>query len=390
MEGVGAQITHIRLAWSRRMNKVAFIVPINPTEGFFSQIAALNLALGALDWRRWNPSLHILVGGDLDVRTFQRWQPYLLEASTILVPPAQFAREGIWAQSDGVFRWIPGDADVIVAVDADILPVGDLEGVLDCVVDTTSVAGVIAHYTFPFWPGRQSREAWERVREGLVRQSLRFEHSYSLAGADSHPDEQRTPFYPNFGIVFFPRSIFPVLAAKYLYLRPKVAERLPDPYFSGQVALALAIAEMGTSTWALPMRFNFPNDTSAVSRYPDELDQVAVFHYLRTETFDRARIFANAAEYDRFLHAPLEGVDRIFQQYVRKILGPNYPFAAVHANSDSAGTLVRRGKPDTLSLEAYEKALPMRRQRLILKRLLWTVRHGVLPGRIRRQPGSRS
>ena len=126
------------------------------------------------------------------------------------------------------------------------------------------------------------------------------------------------PFYPNFGIIFFPRSIFQIFAGKYLYFRPKVAERLPDPYFSGQVALALAIAEMGTSTWALPMRFNFPNDTSAVSRYPDELDHVAVFHYLRTETFDRARIFANAAEYDRFLDAPLEGVNRVFQQYVRK------------------------------------------------------------------------
>jgi hypothetical protein len=115
-----------------------------------------------------------------------------------------------------------------------------------------------------------------------------------------------------------------------------------------------------------------------------------VFHYLRTETFDRARIFANAAEYDGFLHAPLEGVNRIFQQYVRKLLGPDYPFAAVPADSDSAATLVHQERPDTLSPEAYEKALPMRRQRPILKRLLWTVRHGVLPGRIRRQPGSRS
>jgi hypothetical protein len=372
------------------MNKVAFVVPISPTEGFFSQVAALNLALGALDWRRWSPSLHILVGGDLDVRTFQRWQPYLREASTILVPPAQFAREGIWAQSDGVFRWIPGDADVIVAVDSDILPVGDLEGVLDRVVDTTSVAAVIAHYAFPFWPGSQSREAWARVGEGLVRQSLRFEHSYSMAGTDADPDEQATPFYPNFGIVFFPSSIFQTFAGKYLYLRPKVAERLPDPYFSGQVALALALAEMGTSTWALPMRFNFPNDAAAAARYPDELDHVAVFHYLRTETFDRARIFANAAEYDRLLHAPLEGVNRIFQQYVRKVLGPDYPFAAVPANGDSAGTLVHQERPDTLSPEACEKPLPRRRQRLTLKRLLWTVRHGVLPGRIGRQPGSRS
>jgi hypothetical protein len=91
--------------------------------------------------------------------------------------------------------------------------------------------------------------------------------------------------------VFFPSSIFPTFAGKHLYLRPKVAERLPDPHFSGQVALALAIAEMGTSTWALPMRFNFPNDAAAVSRYRDELDHVAVFHYLRTETFDRGQDF---------------------------------------------------------------------------------------------------
>jgi hypothetical protein len=39
------------------------------------------------------------------------------------------------------------------------------------------------------------------------------------------------------------------------------------------------------------MRFNFPNDAAAVSRYRDELDHVAVFHYLRTETFDRGQDF---------------------------------------------------------------------------------------------------
>jgi hypothetical protein len=59
--------------------------------------------------------------------------------------------------------------------------------VLDRVVATASVAGVLAHYAFPFWPGRQSREAWERVGEGLVPQGLRFEHSYSLAGVNSDP-----------------------------------------------------------------------------------------------------------------------------------------------------------------------------------------------------------
>lgn len=353
------------------MRTAAFLVAISPTEGFFSQIAAINVALGALDWRRWKPSLHVFVGGDVDVRTLQHWQRYFGEASTILVPPAQFAREGIWAQADGVFRWAPGDADVFVTVDADTLPVGNLEVVLDRVAETTSIAGVIAHYPFPSWPGVRSREAWERVSEGLVRQKLRLAHSYSLAGPGFDPNEQLTPFYPNFGVVFFPKSIFRDLADEYLCLRPKVAERLSNPDFSGQVALALAIANMGASTWSLPLRFNFPNDQEAASRFPDELDHVVVFHYLRTETIDRARIFVDAVEYDKLLHSPREGVNRAFQQHVRKILGPDYPFSAAKEDTDRVPTQLLPGRPDAFSLEGCENALGMsvRRQGSLLERL---------------------
>jgi hypothetical protein len=139
---------------------------------------------------------------------------------------------------------------------------------------------VIAHYAFPFWPGVRSREAWECVSGGLIQQKLRFVHSYSLTGTDVASDERLTPFYLNFGMVFFARTIFRHLMEKYLELRPQIAGRLPDPYFSGQVALALSIAEMRISTRSLPMRFNFPNDSVAASRFPDELDHVAVFHYL--------------------------------------------------------------------------------------------------------------
>jgi hypothetical protein len=98
------------------------------------------------------------------------------------------------------------------------------------------------------------------------------------------------------------------------------------PDFSGQVALTLAIADAGVSTWALPMRYNFPNDPVAERLYPDELAHVVVYHYLRTAEFDRHEIFVDSTRYARFLDAPLSGVNRTFRHAVREIAGPSYPF----------------------------------------------------------------
>jgi hypothetical protein len=97
--------------------------------------------------------------------------------------------------------------------------------------------------------------------------------------------------------------------------------------FSGQVALTLAMAAKRAGTWALPMRYNFPNDPVAERMYPTELEQAVVYHYLRTDVFDRHQIFVSADTYERFLALPLGGVNRRFQNAVRRIVGESYPFA---------------------------------------------------------------
>jgi len=103
--------------------------------------------------------------------------------------------------------------------------------------------------------------------------------------------------------------------------------RMRDLDFSGQVALTLAIADAGVSTWALPMRYNFPNDPIAAQMYPDELASVVVYHYLRTAAFNRHEIFVDATRYAQFLDAPLSGVDRCFRDAAKAIAGPTYPFS---------------------------------------------------------------
>jgi len=78
----------------------------------------------------------------------------------------------------------------------------------------------------------------------------------------------------------------------------------------------------------MPLHFNFPNAQVATEMYPIEFREVAIFHYLRAiYGYDRAKIFVSAEDYEQFLAMPLEGVHRSFQDAVRRILGPDYPFA---------------------------------------------------------------
>jgi hypothetical protein len=326
------------------MPRVAILIAASPTRAFYSQVAALTRSVQSLEWSRWQPSMHLYVGGEQDADAYAQWLPHLRDVDISHVSEARFARDGDWAQSDDAFRFAPRDADVLVAMDADTFAVADLEGLLDRVLETDSIAGVIAHYptllSFDFdaqtsslsvkadprFPETSVRRAWTRIAEDFLDVPLEFAFSHTLMDSDSPPDQRLTPFYLNFGVVFFPRSTFDDVSRRYLEVRPKLMERLALPDFSGQVALTLAITAAGARTLALPMRFNFPNDPVAAALHPEELAQVAVFHYLRTANYERHQIFASAGHYADFLALPLTGVDQAFQQSVRRILGADYPF----------------------------------------------------------------
>lgn len=310
------------------VRKVAILIAASPTRSFYSQVAVLSVALRKLSWSRWHPSVHMYVGGELDIHAYAEWHPHLRDVEISWVSDARFSRDGDWAQSDDVFRFAPLDADVLVAMDADTLPVVELEDLLDCVHDSGCIAGVIAHYPFPLFPDVSLKEAWEQIARGLTGVRLDFGFAHTLVPAAAPAEQRRTPFYLNFGVVLFPRACFEAVASHYLAIRPTLMMRMADPDFSGQAALTLAIAAAGVPTWALPMRFNFPNDPRAEEIYPEELADVAIFHYLRTSLFDRREIFTSAELYAAFLDLPLTGVNALFRQAVRRILGPDYPFAA--------------------------------------------------------------
>ena len=308
------------------MPKACFLIAANLDAGFLSQVAAISHALRALRWTRWEASILLCVGGADDPALLERWRPYLPDVDLVLVSPARFARDGMWAQSDDVFRLAPRDADVLVALDADTLPVASLEPLLDEVLESGAVAGLPAHYHVPGFAGVAPREAWRRLAEGLVDAPPPFEHACTLMDPALPAEQRELPFYLNFGVVFFPRAAFDAWVPAYLDVRRQLVSRMALPDFSGQVAVTLALARTGARTRALPMRYNFPNDPVADRLHPAELANVVVFHYLRTGRFDRQRIFTDRTQYGIFLAMELAGSDLKFQQAVRRMLGEKYPF----------------------------------------------------------------
>jgi hypothetical protein len=311
-----------------QMPKLAILIPGSATPAFYSQIAAISLALNRLKWTRWEPTIYAFFGENKPAGdpVFARWGRHLGDVEIHRVSLKQYALHGNWAQVDSTLRLAPRDADVLLCLDADTLPVRHFEQVLDDLVEHEGVAGVLAHYPIP-GPAASVRENWAQVSDGLLNRPLEFNYAHSLVSPYESPDRRASPFYLNGGVMFFSRRSFEVFVPRYLNMREQLMPRLRNPDFSAQVASTLAIVEEGLREVELPMRYNFPNDPIAEALYPDELGQATIFHYLRTTSFQRHLIFASANDYSEFLAMPLAGVNRVFQDSVRSMIGERYPFS---------------------------------------------------------------
>lgn len=311
-----------------RSRKVTFLVPASATPGFLSQIAALQLALRRLPWTRWQADIVASFGGRPGLEeTYQlsRWMPYLDDVTMVF--PRERATDGDYeGQIDALYRGAPADADVLVRADADVLPVASLEPLLDLVLERSAIAGVIAHHPFPRKPGTGNREAWDVLAQEFLDRPLLLEHSYSLATSEVPQEERACPFYLNDGVVLFAREYFDRYTPLYLDTRPRLGSRLADPYYAGQVALAISVAQIPLPSIALPLRFNFPNDLVAAAQFPEELENAVVFHYLRTDEFDRQQIFRWGETYSVFFSRPLNPANARFRDSVRSLFGEEYPF----------------------------------------------------------------
>jgi hypothetical protein len=310
------------------MPKVCFLIPASPTPGFLSQIAAFDLAIRRLDWKEWRPDILVCFGEEIALGTYQSyasWRRHMPNVTVVFAPPAG-DNQYYYTQIDGLFRWAPRDADVLVRADADMLPVANLVGILDYILKRSAIAGTIAHIRFPSANGVSNRDAWLAITESFGVPPLALDYSYSLQSADVPEPERAAPFYLNDGFAFFARDYFEQFVPRYLQFRSQLMDRLAMPYYAGQIALALAAAEVPLPRIALPLRYNFPNDEYAAFNYPEEMENAAAIHYLRTVEFDRQKIFQSEGAYKAFMAAELNKPNSLFRDRVQRLFGKDYPF----------------------------------------------------------------
>jgi len=309
---------------------IEFHIAAQPTPSFFSQIGMFALSLRELGPPYSVAPIHVSLGhvepvpipeayGLARCRDQLRWH---------WVTGEEFAANP-FAQSENRWRVI-GDCEFVCMSDADTLFVRPIDELLRELRDRPAVAGVGVHHPqFTVTPEQNVRQGWEYAAQKLLGRKVEFACRHTLQNKEEADNE--TPFCPNFGFVIGPRELMRRLGQDVYDLSRKVIDLFPvtpdsDPprmhFFSAQIGLALAIAKTQTPWRELPMRYNWPNDSTADSLYPEEIPQIRIIHYLRRELFERERIFCERESFARFMRTSFsEAGDQLLQERVRKLTG---------------------------------------------------------------------
>lgn len=312
--------------------KIDFLVPGSAKDQFFSQLAVLRRSLDALGGDFAEARLVGALGEWETPEIPERWRPHLERVEIVWSNPEKLPNPIYGFQHEDRFHNIRQDADVAILCDADVVFMRPFDDLIAHFAKEDEIGGVIAHYHFPIEGQRGDPAAdWDRIARATIGTPIERPYPYLFGRAPDDPaiadpqDRPRAPFYINYGFLIGQPRMLKLLHSKETEMIPKV-EKLIEPYFSHQVSVALASAALGIRTRALPARYNFPNRPEADSRQPGELDQLVMLHYLYDETFRRATLFANAKAFNTFLAKPLTGVDKLFQDYLRKLFDGRYPF----------------------------------------------------------------
>lgn len=297
----------------------------SPTSGFYSQVAMLRLSLDRLGGVYRQAQLIVTLGAEQYEPLPARWAPWYENIEIRWAALDEFREKSYLASANERWRYLPADCDFLIHCDADIVMLRPIDDLLEDLSANPAVGGAIAHSPFPQFPCETPAERWQKLADHFLGRPIDLDYKHTL-GCNV---EVSCPFYVNYGFVIFPVELFESLRMFNLSYCERIYYHLREPYYAGQVALALSVDANDTPARALPMRFNYPNDHRADACYPGELQDIRVMHYLRVTEFDRQKIFTEPESFDRFLELKLEGSNAVLQALIRDITGSQYPFPAL-------------------------------------------------------------
>ncbi|WP_203292326.1 hypothetical protein [Maricaulis parjimensis] len=306
--------------------KLEFLICGSLNDSFLSQIAFFRKCLDFLGGDYQQARLVASLGDHQTNELPSEWAPYFDRIEVCFAHEPGAPNPYHEAQHERRFELIDDSADVSVLVDADVAILAPMDELIGQVMTTQAVAGVIAHYHFPWDAGSgDAVKDWSYFYRRLLGRSFTPEYSYTLKRPQTGAE---APFYINYGVFAGSPKQLRAFDTRERSLRPLVRAEVGDVWCY-QVGLALTCSSLDLPTLALPMRYNFPNDPLADQLYPDDLEQIVFMHYLRTKLFSRSEIFASAEAFDAFLSMQLEGSNERFQAHVRAVTNGKYPFPRV-------------------------------------------------------------
>jgi hypothetical protein len=91
-------------------------------------------------------------------------------------------------------------------------------------------------------------------------------------------------------------------------------------FFRFQIALTLTIEKHKLPSRTIPLRYNFPNDPGFDQKYPNDLSDVRILHYLRCEVVHRERDFVDLTRVAALIQRrDLRGSNEVLRRCVEEL-----------------------------------------------------------------------
>jgi hypothetical protein len=280
----------------------------------------------------------VSVGDDIEpfdiARVRPELEPYRLEWRW--TDRSHFQRHSYFAT--GLDRWAePFECDYVVMADADILIVGALDGLVDCLPTPRSVAGVIA--TKPPFTARGNGDdeaRWPELYQAAGLTPPPFD--FTIPGHGTHYPASgiaKAPAYYNFGFVAGRNEAMSAIRGSFEadYL---VADNFMQSILAAQAGLGLSIARHQLDAAALPLRYNFWTQDKYLRNFPDEANEVRVLHYLNGP-FRKHGDTSSIADVEQWVETrpnPSGAVERLLVNALTKVL------ARITGRTQSQGSAV--------------------------------------------------
>lgn len=306
------------------MSQLEIRVPISPTPHFFRRIHFMAASLRRFGGALADYELIVCVGGNEEPRDLYEHLPWSKNYPLTWrwADRERFCKDSYWETSREIFRQ-PARGRHIMCADADVIFVRDFSDLLDDLDRSPAVAGVIAHA--PPFGKTQPGEMWKKLFEdyGITAPSSTHEHTGWGFMINAH-QYRYTPVYFNFGMVVAPAELMRRISAEIITADDFVNKSLTT-FFRFQIALTLTIEKNRLATRALSLRYNFPNDPRFDHKYPDDLTDLRILHYLRCEIVHRENDFSDLMGVAALIQRrDLRGSNEVFRRCLEEL----YPTVA--------------------------------------------------------------